>query len=65
LFYSHAEKTETTLPSYTIDDFAIDYTSGMMVREDYQKRNIGIHIPTLLKYLEDESKTPDSTRYDE
>ena len=32
-------KNETTLPSYTIDDFAIDYTSGMMVREDYHKRN--------------------------
>jgi transposase len=65
LFYSHAEKTETKLPVYTIDDFAIGDTLSMIVRENYQKRIYGIHISTLLKYLENGSKTTGSTRYDE
>ncbi len=67
LFHSHTEKTETELPAYTIDDFAIGHvlSSGFMVSENYQRRNLGIHIPTLLKYLENDSKHIELTRYDE
>jgi transposase len=65
LFYSNAEKTKTIHPAYTIDDFAINSMLSLMVRESYQKRIYGIHIPTLLKYLEREAKIPGSTRCDE